>query len=184
MRFAIFAGLLAAAISAPAAAITSIDFVFDNTPDSTVVAPIVGSGNFTTPDTLGFGDFALSSLSSFSFSFTFGSVTFDETDIATPIGNVILRISQNGPMTLLTFGGSNGGPFGGSLDFVDGTNQLSFQPSFGVLYFMNGGGNEFFGTFAAQPTGATVPEPASWAMLIAGFGLVGAVARRRRFRIA
>ena len=28
--------------------------------------------------------------------------------------------------------------------------------------------------------GATVPEPASWAMLIAGFGLVGAAARRRR----
>jgi hypothetical protein len=28
--------------------------------------------------------------------------------------------------------------------------------------------------------GGAVPEPASWAMLIAGFGLVGAVARRRR----
>jgi hypothetical protein len=29
-----------------------------------------------------------------------------------------------------------------------------------------------------------VPEPASWAMLIAGFGLVGAVARRRRSAVA
>jgi len=29
-------------------------------------------------------------------------------------------------------------------------------------------------------SGSVVPEPASWAMLIAGFGLVGAVARRRR----
>jgi len=28
-------------------------------------------------------------------------------------------------------------------------------------------------------TGGAIPEPASWAMLIAGFGLVGAVARRR-----
>ena len=28
-----------------------------------------------------------------------------------------------------------------------------------------------------------IPEPASWAMLIAGFGLVGAAARRRRLRI-
>ncbi len=28
-----------------------------------------------------------------------------------------------------------------------------------------------------------VPEPASWALLIAGFGLVGAAARRRRFAI-
>ena len=32
--------------------------------------------------------------------------------------------------------------------------------------------------------GAVVPEPASWAMLIAGFGLVGAVARRRRVATA
>jgi hypothetical protein len=31
---------------------------------------------------------------------------------------------------------------------------------------------------------ATVPEPASWAMLIAGFGLVGAAARRRRVATA
>ena len=31
---------------------------------------------------------------------------------------------------------------------------------------------------------ATVPEPASWALLIAGFGLVGAVARRRRVATA
>jgi hypothetical protein len=31
---------------------------------------------------------------------------------------------------------------------------------------------------------AAVPEPASWAMLIAGFGLVGAMARRRRERLA
>ncbi len=42
------------------------------------------------------------------------------------------------------------------------------------------------GTFVAdtqlQRTGA-VPEPASWAMLIAGFGLVGAMARRRRLAI-
>jgi len=33
-------------------------------------------------------------------------------------------------------------------------------------------------------TGAVVPEPASWAMLIAGFGLVGAAARRRRTAVA
>ena len=33
-------------------------------------------------------------------------------------------------------------------------------------------------------TQAAVPEPASWAMLIAGFGLVGAVCRRQRFVVA
>ncbi len=30
------------------------------------------------------------------------------------------------------------------------------------------------------PTAGGVPEPASWAMLIAGFGMIGAVSRRRR----
>lgn len=35
-------------------------------------------------------------------------------------------------------------------------------------------------TFGAAGVGG-VPEPASWAMLIAGFGLVGAVARRQRY---
>jgi hypothetical protein len=32
--------------------------------------------------------------------------------------------------------------------------------------------------------GSTVPEPASWAMLIAGFGLTGAALRRRRASVA
>jgi hypothetical protein len=39
--------------------------------------------------------------------------------------------------------------------------------------------NRMSGTIFQGDTGA-VPEPASWAMLIAGFGLVGAAARRRR----
>ena len=37
-----------------------------------------------------------------------------------------------------------------------------------------------FALTLAGEVGAGVPEPASWAMLIAGFGLVGAAARRRR----
>ncbi|WP_426168589.1 PEPxxWA-CTERM sorting domain-containing protein [Sandarakinorhabdus sp. DWP1-3-1] len=39
-------------------------------------------------------------------------------------------------------------------------------------------------SFALAGPGSTVPEPASWAMLIAGFGLVGAAARRRRVAVA
>ncbi|WP_254606453.1 PEPxxWA-CTERM sorting domain-containing protein [Sphingomonas bacterium] len=33
-------------------------------------------------------------------------------------------------------------------------------------------------------TGGTVPEPVSWALMVAGFGLVGAAARRRSFVLA
>ncbi|MFN3371869.1 MAG: PEPxxWA-CTERM sorting domain-containing protein [Sphingomonadaceae bacterium] len=36
----------------------------------------------------------------------------------------------------------------------------------------------------APPPGGVVPEPATWAMLIAGFGLVGATMRRRRRALA
>ncbi|WP_448582693.1 PEPxxWA-CTERM sorting domain-containing protein [Thermaurantiacus sp.] len=39
--------------------------------------------------------------------------------------------------------------------------------------------NDPFGTPAARLTIAPIPEPASWAMLIAGFGLVGSALRRR-----
>jgi hypothetical protein len=39
-------------------------------------------------------------------------------------------------------------------------------------------------TLATLDGPGAVPEPASWAMLIAGFGLVGAVARRRRTVVA
>lgn len=38
-------------------------------------------------------------------------------------------------------------------------------------------------SFVGEGEGNGVPEPASWAMLIAGFGLIGAANRRRRDRV-
>ena len=55
---------------------------------------------------------------------------------------------------------------------VPGTEQPAISGSF---------------TFASPPTDGipgAVPEPASWAMLIAGFGLTGAAMRRRAARLA
>ncbi|WP_310475417.1 PEPxxWA-CTERM sorting domain-containing protein [Sandarakinorhabdus sp.] len=71
--------------------------------------------------------------------------------------------------------------FSASTGFVGGLNTLSFR----VRNFASPRGNpsglrvEILGS-AYEP----VPEPTSWAMLIAGFGLVGAVLRRRRARLA
>jgi hypothetical protein len=39
-------------------------------------------------------------------------------------------------------------------------------------------------TFSATITAAAVPEPATWAMMIAGFGVVGAAARRSRTKVS
>jgi hypothetical protein len=35
-------------------------------------------------------------------------------------------------------------------------------------------------TLGSQTPGGTVPEPATWAMMIGGFGMVGGAMRRRR----
>lgn len=57
----------------------------------------------------------------------------------------------------------------------------NFQSTQFVRYTVvaSNGANAGLSDISFSATGA-VPEPASWAMLIAGFGLVGATARRRR----
>lgn len=60
--------------------------------------------------------------------------------------------------------------------FADFTTGLPFF----VEQSPASGGGWLAGTIAA----ANVPEPASWALLIAGFGLTGAVLRRRRETVA
>jgi hypothetical protein len=63
--------------------------------------------------------------------------------------------------------------------------------SFTLALNAGGGGFQFgddeswaIDNFSLSAEAAAVPEPASWAMLIAGFGLVGAAARRRRVATA
>lgn len=76
------------------------------------------------------------------------------------MGNLLLDVKVSG-----ISGGSN---------FFDATNGTATQFSRAHDF---GGGFDNFGLVASFNA---VPEPASWAMLIAGFGLVGAAARRRR----
>ena len=73
--------------------------------------------------------------------------------------------------------------FSADAGFVGGLNSLAFT----VRNLRQASGNptglrvEFLSsTVEPLGTGNAVPEPANWAMLIAGFGLVGAAARRRR----
>lgn len=74
-------------------------------------------------------------------------------------------------------------------DRILGLVEFSLLPSRGFaltdyrfnLWTRTGGGNIGIADLAqGEGTFGAVPEPASWAMLIAGFGLVGSMARRRR----
>jgi hypothetical protein len=61
------------------------------------------------------------------------------------------------------------------LDYFVWNNQTDPNGNPSWNYFLDFGDVRFDATF-----GGAVPEPQSWVMLIAGFGLVGAAARRRR----
>jgi hypothetical protein len=80
---------------------------------------------------------------------------------ATPVsgaGNFSVLLQ---PFTSYSFGLLNYGNITGAI------TDRNASALFTMDWSINGGGN-------------AIPEPASWAMLIAGFGLIGAVARRRR----
>jgi hypothetical protein len=83
-----------------------------------------------------------------------------------------------------TFGGHTA-PYGALIGRI-GTEYRTMGTSFlgpawasGTLklFYWDGGGQDNSDSIQVRVT--SVPEPASWAMLIAGFGLVGAVCRRR-----
>jgi hypothetical protein len=81
-------------------------------------------------------------------------------------------------------GGANGGPtpghtFGGNLVLELTSNPLTVDLASPVLRFQNTGptGN---GSDTGLPVPGAVPEPATWAMMLLGFGAIGLTMRRRR----
>ena len=96
-------------------------------------------------------------------------------------GDPISRSGGGGGSTL----GSMMASASNSLGFTAGSNSIGTDPN-GILFgqfafvmpqFQNGRL-----TYVLDPT--SVPEPDSWALMIAGFGLVGASLRRRRTLVA
>jgi hypothetical protein len=139
-------------------------FQFDNTPDATVSPPIVGTGTFGFTGDPGDGTFALTSLTSPTFNFTVGGANFGDADIQTPLATIDIIISTVGLNRNVTFDSLEGGPFGGSLDFINGGGTgLSFEPNGGQLYFSGAS----FGTFQG-----VVPVPFEFSPVM-GFAVLG-----------
>jgi len=187
------AALACIGLAGTAHAATTFDFQFDNSggseADGTISTPLVGTGTFISPVDLGVGQYALSSLPGFSVQFNIGSDAFGTADIATPIGQVAVDITQFGQQLRVVFteNGSpaDGGPHGGSLDLVNGGGDaVSFEPS------SAGGHNLYFATANADVPGlfgnylglSAAPEPSSFALLSAGLAGFGFLRRRRAWR--
>ncbi|WP_375420008.1 PEPxxWA-CTERM sorting domain-containing protein [uncultured Sphingomonas sp.] len=78
----------------------------------------------------------------------------------------------------------------GSSSFENPANGNQSDPSTNGLFTITGDEGEFFTNVTFSSTGnsfevdnlaiAAVPEPATWAMMLIGFGLIGATARYRR----
>ncbi|MBV8972949.1 MAG: PEPxxWA-CTERM sorting domain-containing protein [Sphingomonadaceae bacterium] len=64
---------------------------------------------------------------------------------------------------------------------VDGVHNSAFNPNFGKQFSLD---NLSYSLAGASTQIAGTPEPASWALMIVGFGLIGVAARRRVPRAA
>ncbi len=127
--------------------------------------------------------------------FTVGSTTVS---FAAPLlGNaLVIDVKGDADLQLLDLEGTGFGTLAGTGVASSSNKYVFYAPTWGsdgitaagkirigddVGLGSRSGVNFRVGTFA--PFGAVVPEPATWAMLIAGFGLVG-VSLRRRQRVA
>jgi hypothetical protein len=108
----------------------------------------------------------------------------------------IYGVNRNGTLTALGFGGDIISGLGGAATFTntsanDGTTVLTFANT-QLAYFNRYvfttrepgdiiyGGDRGQGYRIDSISGEALPEPGSWALMITGFGLIGAVMRRQR----
>lgn len=119
------------------------------------------------------------------FSDAIAAFGFYATDIGDYGGQLQLQLTNSlGVVSLLNVGntiGSNGSTSGSNLyfGFYDTANTYT------SISFLNSSGSDGFGFDDLSVGSVTqvmpaVPEPATWAMMIGGFGMVGGSMRRRR----
>ena len=88
--------------------------------------------------------------------------------------------SPTGPVLTTEFGANGLTGTENSATYIFRTSAVNFNTlgTFGIIDGSTLQGMTF------QPIGAAVPEPASWALMLAGFGAVGFTLRRRKVNVA
>ncbi len=99
-----------------------------------------------------------------------------------PVRSILTGLSEGGGA--LDPGGSNlnGGSFSTGNSFYEYFATSSFDLNQANLFITPGSSGGFTVSTLAPSVAGAVPEPESWAMLTIGFGLAGAMLRRRRTR--
>jgi len=139
----------------------------------TIVGSATGDLDGSTGTFLTVSPFTATDGAAYSFTSTRGNFTgtLDNVFSVGPVSNRVLTAFALGTFT----------PAGSFSSFVAGPASLTFS------FTQNNSGGAISGGFTLStppiPTPG-VPEPAAWAMLIAGFGLTGAAMRRRRIAVA
>lgn len=161
--------MLVSALAMAAAIATNADA---QTFDFTVGGPVTGSGTFTTSDN-GDGSFTITDITG-----TFDSMMI--TGLLPPgsLGdNDNLLLPNSDPQ--LTFNG---------FSFTTAANNYNifYNDGLGTYRLITNadGADNLSITFSAIAADAGVPEPATWGLMILGFGTVGAAMRRRSTKVA
>lgn len=115
-----------------------------------------------------------------------GGATLDSANI--PLGSAFRYSFIPANSDRMSVGGAANGTFGvfsNNDDFsLDFRNALSPTPEFTVFVFTTAATpGSAFRAFSGVITPLSVPEPASWALMIAGFGMAGGALRTRRWRL-
>ena len=134
-----------------------------------------------------------------------GSTTLDTITFSAPVVNPVMAIWSLGaggtPATFVfsasePFSIQSGGPsaeFGGSsitqsgniVSGMEGNGTIEFSGSFSQLSWTTPNFENWYGfTVGIEGVAAVVPEPETYAMLVAGLGILGFAARRRRGAIS
>lgn len=169
MKFTTLALAAVAAVAAVPASAAMYTFQYQSTTSLFGAPPQTLTGTFTTSDT---------SVQ------RFGETAFEITGITGMLNNQTITglfTIPNNRYYYFTTGGTFLDGSGVRFNTNQFTNVAFFQPSVGPAdqYRINGGGGiSTLGNASSQLVGGAVPEPATWLMLILGFGAVGAGLRR------